>query len=85
MKGGAALWARIGREILGRVQILPFGDEEARRCGDLLAALAKAGTPIEIEDAQIAATALTRGFAVVTGNVRHFQRIAGLRVESWLA
>jgi len=40
--------------------------------------------PVGIEDAQIAATALARDLAVVTGNTKHFQRVPGLRVENWL-
>jgi predicted nucleic acid-binding protein len=35
--------------------------------------------------ASIAAIALARDLTLVTGNVRHFQRVPGLRVENWLA
>lgn len=85
LKRDSRLWSRIGREILSGVQILPFGEDEAGRCGDILAALAKAGSPVGVEDAQIAATALVHGLTVVTGNAKHFRRIAGLAVEDWLS
>ena len=42
------------------------------------------GTPVGDADLRIGAIALTRGLMVVTGNVRHFERIPGLAVENWL-
>jgi predicted nucleic acid-binding protein len=80
---GARLWERIAREILSRVDILPLGEAEAVRAGDLLASLEAHGKPIGIEDVWIAATALEHGLTVVTRNLKHFQRIPGLRSESW--
>jgi predicted nucleic acid-binding protein len=38
------------------------------------------GITIAFEDVLIAAAALQLGFAVATGNVRHFEIIPGLRV-----
>lgn len=85
LRGGAALWGRIQEAALDLVRILAFGEAEARRCGELLAALSKQGKPIGIEDAQIAATALEGDLTVVTFNRRHFERVEGLRVEDWLS
>jgi tRNA(fMet)-specific endonuclease VapC len=81
--GGQALWERISREVLSRVRILPFGEREALRAGDLLAELEGAGQPIGIEDVLIGATALEGSLMVSTRNVRHFQRLPGLAVECW--
>lgn len=78
-----ALWTRIADEILSKVRILAFGEEEAMRCGELLADLSRAGTPIGVEDSQIGATALVHGLAVVTFNRKHFDRIPRLPVEDW--
>jgi tRNA(fMet)-specific endonuclease VapC len=80
---GIRLWERIAREVLSRVDILPFGEAEAVRAGDLLASLEAQGTPIGIEDVWIGATALVHGLVVVTRNLKHFQRVAGLHSESW--
>lgn len=80
---GARLWARIAREVLTRIRILPFGEAEALRAGDLLAVLESSGTPIGIEDVLIGATALQEHLTVVTRNTRRFRRIPGLAVESW--
>ena len=79
----ADLWERISREVLARVRIIPFGEAEAVRAGDLLALLESKGVPIGTEDVLIGATALQAGLSVVTRNVRHFDRIPGLKVESW--
>jgi tRNA(fMet)-specific endonuclease VapC len=81
--GAEVLWERIAREVLSRVRILPVGEREALRAGDLLAALEAAGQPIGIEDVLIGATALAGSLTVATRNVRHFRRIPGLAVESW--
>lgn len=80
---GMRLWDRIAREVLSRIRILPFGEAEAIRAGDLLAALESRGTPIGVEDVLIGATALQEHLTVVTRNTRHFRKIPGLEVESW--
>jgi tRNA(fMet)-specific endonuclease VapC len=76
-------WPRIDEEILSRVNILPFGAEEALNAGDTLARLQKAGRQIGIEDILIASTALNNKCVLVTGNTRHFSHIEGLVVENW--
>ncbi|MCG8458662.1 MAG: hypothetical protein MI919_20475 [Holophagales bacterium] len=48
-----------------------------------MADLVNRGIPIGIEDVLIAASAKARGMAVVTRNLRCFQPIEDLRVESW--
>ena len=45
--------------------------------------LEKLGTPIGALDMQIAAHALSIGAAVVTDNLKHFERVAGLTVKKW--
>ena len=80
---GRALWARIEKEVLSRVRVLPVGDDEARRAGELLAELEARGEKVGTEDVLIAATALVHGFGVATRNVKHFSRFRGLVVESW--
>ena len=80
---GARLWERIAREVVARVRVLPLGEVEAVQAGDLLALLESRGEPIGIEDVLIGATALVGALILVTRNVRHFDRIPGLVVESW--
>jgi tRNA(fMet)-specific endonuclease VapC len=82
-KGGEALWARLASEVLPRFRILPFGLEAAGRAGDIRAELELRGQPIGLEDILIGATALANGLVMVTRNLKHFERIDGLLVESW--
>ena len=64
--------------------LLPFDESAAEEYGRLRAYLEAQGTPIGHPDTQIAAIALANDLTVVTGNVRHFQRVPGLAVENWL-
>ena len=79
----ALFWARVLREVLALIQIEPFAGDAARHAGDVLAVLEAKGLPIGVEDVQIAATALARGWIMVTANTRHFRRIPGLLVDDW--
>ncbi len=75
----------IEERVLPAVTVLPFDLPVARAYGEIHAALEKAGRPLADADVQIGATALRHDLALVTGNVRHFSRIPGLRVETVLA
>ena len=75
---------RLDRVLLPNLPVLPFDVAAARRYGEVRAELERRGTPLGEADLRIGAIALSRGLAVVTGNVRHFQRIPGLSVENWL-
>ncbi len=52
--------------------------------GQLRAYLRAQGSPIGDFDEMIAAHALALDAILVTDNVRHFERIPGLRIENWL-
>jgi tRNA(fMet)-specific endonuclease VapC len=77
-------WNRIEREILSRVQVLPFDRAAAEWAGDILSELKRVGKGIGLEDSMIGAMAMSHGYIVVTGNMRHFNRIPDLKVENWL-
>ncbi len=79
----ASFWKRVETDVLVRVDVLPFGDAEAVRAGDVLADLERAGTVLSIEDLMIGSTALVQGARVVSRNVRHLAKIPGLVVEDW--
>ncbi len=68
--------------LLETIPVLPFDLRDARTCGRLLATLMAQGQLIGVHDAQIAATALTRGYGVLTDNVRDFERVPGLTVTT---
>ena len=71
-------------QVFPRLTILPFEREDARVYGRLRASLERKGRPRFEPDLQIAAIALRHRLTVVTGNVRHFEGIPGLKVENWL-
>ena len=54
-----------------------------KRFGMIKAQLQKEGVITSDADIFIAATTLERGDRLITGNVRHFERIPGLVSESW--
>ena len=65
------------------IRILPFNRAAAETYGRLRAQLEEAGTPLAEPDLRIAAIALTHDLTMVTGNIRHFSRVPGLRIERW--
>jgi len=79
-----AFWPRIMDEIISRITVLPFGENEARMAGDVLAQLQKTGRTIGIEDVFIAATTIINRFVLVTANIRHYSRIKDLKIENWI-
>ena len=66
------------------VRILPFNRASAEAYGRVRAELESVGKPLSEPDLRIASIALAHDLTVVTGNVRHFGRVPGLRVENWL-
>ncbi len=64
-------------------RILPLTQSIAERWGSLEAQQQLVGRPIQIADAQIAATALEYGLALVTRNVRHFERLGITILNPW--
>jgi predicted nucleic acid-binding protein len=71
--------------LLRDAPVLAFDLDIARTHAQLAAGLAATGQSIGSNDLLIAATALTRGYSVLTHNLRHFERVPGLVVNapSW--
>lgn len=80
---GEDKWRKVHAKVLSRVVVLDFDYATAVRAGELRAAWKQAGTPVGYEDGLIAAAALTANLTLVTRNTRHFDHVAGLRVENW--
>ena len=64
-------------------QIVPISEESAEIFGMTKAQLEKAGSPLDDFDLIIASCALSNNLVLVTNNVRHFQRIEGLKLTNW--
>ena len=70
----------IETRVLPAVSVLPYDTQVARLYGVIQAEIQLAGKPLADADVQIAATAMHHDLELVTGNLRHFSRIAGLRL-----
>ncbi len=71
----------IEEKLLPRVTVLPYDLGVAMKFGQLRAKLEGQGKPLPDADLQIAAAAIAYNLELVTGNVRHFERIDGLRIN----
>ncbi len=80
----SGLLQRLQAVMTPNLPVLPFDADAAWRYGEIRTELERRGTTTGDADLRIAAIALARGLAVVTGNVRHFRRVPGLKVENWL-
>jgi tRNA(fMet)-specific endonuclease VapC len=69
--------------VLERFPLLPLDLATARAHARVWADLAKAGMLIGPHDLWLAATCIAHGLTMVTANLREFERVPGLEVESW--
>jgi tRNA(fMet)-specific endonuclease VapC len=67
-----------------RLGVLSFDDAAAAHAAEIRATLEWRGQSIAGYDALIAGHARSRALVVVTGNLREFSRVEGLRAEDWL-
>ncbi len=75
----------IEERILPAVTVLPYDVATARVFGEIRAQLEASGTVLANADLQIAATAIHHHLELVTGNIRHFERIPRLQLNRILA
>src|SRR5919204_1627741 len=68
--------------VLGDYTVLAFERRHAARAGRLSGSLLRRGTALDPVDVQIAGMALEERLAVLTRNVKHFERIPGLEVAT---
>jgi len=75
---------RAVEHFVARLAVLTFDEAAADHAADIRAELERRGEPIGGYDLLIAGHARSRGLIMVTGNLREFSRVAGLRCEDWL-
>lgn len=73
----------IVRRNIAQLIVWPFGEEAARRYGELWAALRASGRPMQVPDIQIAAIALALGDCIVVSKDGDLSSVPGLTVEDW--
>ena len=70
--------------ILHAIPCLPFDEAVARTYAELYAHFLQSNPRIQripnVHDLQIAATAMTNGFVVLTNNVQDFKKVPGLKI-----
>jgi len=67
------------------IEIFSDSEDSAKVFGQLKAELRRIGKPTQDFDLLIAAIAISRGFTIATGNIRHFENIPHLKLKNWLA
>jgi len=72
------------KRFLADVEILGLDLEGSEIYGTLKARLRAQGQLIADNDLYIASIALRHDLILLTGNVRHYERVPGLRLETWL-
>ena len=69
--------------LLEQVNIIEFGEQEARVSALIRADLEKKGTPIGAMDILIAGCAKAHNLTLVTHNTKEFMRVEGLSLIDW--
>lgn len=70
-------------DFVGLFPVRDFDDTAARHYGEIRADLEKRGVAIGPLDLLIGAHARRLGALLVTGNVKEFRRVKGLKVKAW--
>jgi tRNA(fMet)-specific endonuclease VapC len=70
--------------LLSGTRILSFDRDAAEHYGRIRSDLERDGTRLADPDLRIAATALANQATLVSGNVRHFERVPGLTTDDWV-
>ena len=70
-------------EIMSLINIIPFGEKEAKVSANIRATLEKKGTPIGPYGILIAGTALAHQAILVSRNTSEFERVDKLQIENW--
>jgi tRNA(fMet)-specific endonuclease VapC len=71
------------QEITSLVNIISFGQSEAKCAAGIRVKLEQHGISIGPYDILIAASALANNSILVTHNTREFERIGGLKIKDW--
>ncbi len=69
----------VHRTLAGLIEV-PFGPRASRRFGRLMFDQDRAGTPLPVVVAMIAAVVLENGASLMTGNDKDFRRVPGLEL-----
>lgn len=85
LAGGGDRKKRELDDFLSPIPCLPFDDAAAFQAAEIRANLTMKGNLIGPYDILIAGHARSLGLKLITGNLKEFTRVDGLRCEDWLA
>lgn len=71
-------------DFVGRLSLLEFDDAASDHAAEIRADLTRKGQLIGGNDLLIAGHARSLGLKLITGNLKEFSRVEGLRCEDWL-
>lgn len=69
--------------LLSSLVVLDFDRDSAFIAGEIEAGIRKSGNVIEVEDIMIGAIALQNNEILITKNKKHFEKIQGLKIQSY--
>ena len=75
----------IEKRVLPSITVVPYDVGIARVFGEIRAQLEESGNILPDADIQIAATSIHHNLDLVSGNLRHFERISSLNLNRILA
>lgn len=84
LPNGAKVIRVFEEKVFSNITVLAFDEGSTRIYGRLRARLEKRGLTKSEPELRIASIALQHRLTLVTGNVRHFNDIPGLKVENWI-
>ncbi len=70
-------------DLMNNNTIINITEESTKISGDIYANLRQRGITIGTSDILIAGIAIENGLTLITNNVKHFELIQGLNIESW--
>jgi tRNA(fMet)-specific endonuclease VapC len=82
---GSASDRRVVDRFASSLIVLDFDNHAAQHAADIRATLQRKGNIIGPNDLLIAGHARSLGLKLITGNLKEFSRVEGLRCEDWLA
>ena len=71
----------IFNDFLNNINILHFDFESSKKAAEIFEHLRAKGELLDLADIMIAATAISNDETLLTGNVKHFERIPELEIE----
>ena len=70
-------------KLFNRLEVIPLDFMSSRRAAEISAKLTLKGETIDYRDAMIAGIVMENDLVLITRNKSHFNRIKGIKLETW--